>query len=409
MPSLAILGGGINGVTTGLLLAALGHRPTLYTARRSDHEQGGHEPVFASLYPAASVIPHAVQVDDVVAHMQDTQAFFEVLRETGTCGVRLQPHYEVFESPQPRPAYAPAMRGFAMLPEEGTDRNDVPRRPGVERVYGWHFRTYFAETPTYVRRLYALFRSAGGRVLEHRLRPGELDVVAEDVLVNCLGASGPRLFADERPATVLRGCLVYASPPVPAVHRALGEVASYNYEPAASVYQTASGAPAGLYAYPRTDVWVIGGSKRPGRFRDDGTWEGEPVVGPTRTVDGVDVPDPVVRVNAEILKRMTGVDVRTHPLRATFGYRFARDLDGDGVRLDATETNGRLVVHNYGHGGAGVTLSWSCAVRVARRLHDRGIALPDDPPDAPPRLPMPSDASLLRMLRERARRSLDAI
>jgi D-amino-acid oxidase len=31
------------------------------------------------------------------------------------------------------------------------------------------------------------------------------------------------------------------------------------------------------------------------------------------------------------------------------------------VRLDAETAGGALLVHNYGHGGAGVTLSWGCA------------------------------------------------
>jgi D-amino-acid oxidase len=44
------------------------------------------------------------------------------------------------------------------------------------------------------------------------------------------------------------------------------------------------------------------------------------------------------------------------------------------VRLEAESADGggpgpgtaRLVVHNYGHGGGGVTLSWGCAREVAR-------------------------------------------
>jgi D-amino-acid oxidase len=35
------------------------------------------------------------------------------------------------------------------------------------------------------------------------------------------------------------------------------------------------------------------------------------------------------------------------------------------VRLEAEPVNGVTVVHNYGHGGAGVTLSWGCAQDAA--------------------------------------------
>jgi D-amino-acid oxidase len=34
------------------------------------------------------------------------------------------------------------------------------------------------------------------------------------------------------------------------------------------------------------------------------------------------------------------------------------------VRLETEDISGRFVVHNYGHGGAGVTLSWGCAEEV---------------------------------------------
>src|SRR3954449_5860309 len=33
-------------------------------------------------------------------------------------------------------------------------------------------------------------------------------------------------------------------------------------------------------------------------------------------------------------------------------------------RLEAEAVSGGFVVHNYGHGGAGITLSWGCAAKV---------------------------------------------
>ena len=33
-------------------------------------------------------------------------------------------------------------------------------------------------------------------------------------------------------------------------------------------------------------------------------------------------------------------------------------------RLDAETISGKFIVHNYGHGGAGITLSWGCAAKV---------------------------------------------
>jgi D-amino-acid oxidase len=38
-------------------------------------------------------------------------------------------------------------------------------------------------------------------------------------------------------------------------------------------------------------------------------------------------------------------------------------------RLDAETVSGRFLVHNYGHGGAGITLSWGCAAKVRDIVH----------------------------------------
>jgi len=53
------------------------------------------------------------------------------------------------------------------------------------------------------------------------------------------------------------------------------------------------------------------------------------------------------------------------------------------IRLGAERhSSGKLIVHNYGHGGAGVTLSWGCAREVVQLLRnlDRGRELIFDGP-----------------------------
>lgn len=51
-----------------------------------------------------------------------------------------------------------------------------------------------------------------------------------------------------------------------------------------------------------------------------------------------------------------------------------RPLRAKGVRLESETVDGRTVIHNYGHGGAGLTLSWGCAEEVAD-LVDQAFSL----------------------------------
>ena len=61
----------------------------------------------------------------------------------------------------------------------------------------------------------------------------------------------------------------------------------------------------------------------------------------------------IIRKISIINPKLKNVEV----ISESVGLRPARDA----VRLEAEKYGDKIVVHNYGHGGAGFTLSWGCA------------------------------------------------
>ena len=43
-----------------------------------------------------------------------------------------------------------------------------------------------------------------------------------------------------------------------------------------------------------------------------------------------------------------------------------RPFRAQGPRIEPERLAGKTVIHNYGHGGSGFTVSWGCAEEVAR-------------------------------------------
>jgi D-amino-acid oxidase len=98
-----------------------------------------------------------------------------------------------------------------------------------------------------------------------------------------------------------------------------------------------------MYAIPRANDCVFGGTNELNDNRD---------------VD----PKSTARILAEC-SRLLKID-KPLVLAERVGLRPFRK---SGVRLEADRLrDGRTVIHNYGHGGSGFTLSWGCAKNVLR-------------------------------------------
>jgi len=96
------------------------------------------------------------------------------------------------------------------------------------------------------------------------------------------------------------------------------------------------------YVVPRSSDIVVGGSA------DEGEWD--------RTRDPV-LDRQILARAAELVPELRHARVRGHKV----GLRPTRPS----VRLELEQRCKTRVVHCYGHGGAGVTLSWGCADEVA--------------------------------------------
>jgi D-amino-acid oxidase len=186
--------------------------------------------------------------------------------------------------------------------------------------------------PAYLDWLARRFAALGGEIELREV--GALDEPQGDVVVNCTGVGARRLTGDEdiRP---MRGQVVYVR---------TRERLRFMVDE--------TGPNALAYVLPRPDVVVLGGTAE----EDD--WE--PGVRPDTTRS-------IIERTLLLEPRLEGATYAG----AAVGFRPARSE----VRLEADRLgDGRLLVHDYGHGGSGFTLSWGCADEVARLVLGNGAA-----------------------------------
>lgn len=364
---IVVIGGGVSGVTTALTLQLLGYETEIYTTKIADQITDKTEhPEFASLFPSASVIPHSVYSNQLQNLFELSQALFYELRKQAFPGLTIRKHFEVFESDPGQPGYCSWMPDFQ--PIETINPNEVPHRFESQDLYGWSFNCIFADWPLYFPALTNLYRQSGGNIIRRTLTSGDVASLPAQTVINCSGIGSPDLFNDPvDEQLVLRGHLLH-KPGAPLITDSGDEIISYNYTPKASVYAGASGAACDVYCYPRKDGWVLGGSRQAGCLTDTGEWDGDLMEGPSYEIDGIRFPAQIIDLNSKILERTYGYSLsHSEELSASVGYRYIRSRGSD-LRLDRETIADKTVYHNYGHGGAGVTLSWGCALTLASRI-----------------------------------------
>jgi len=333
-----VVGAGVSGLTTATCLAEAGLRAVIQAATPPEQT--------TSSVAGAIWGPHLVEDSPRATQWRrDTLSVLrELAAEPGT-GVRVVAGVQADRGAppplEPPPAWltelgpvTPCLRGS--LPDGFTS--------------GWRYAAPLAHMPTYLGYLRARFEKAGGRVETATVT--SLAAAARDrgarAVVNCTGAGARDLVPDPE-VTPFRGqVLVAANPGISEFFIGL-----------------ADGTADLVYLFPHGDTVVLGGTVVAG------DWSMEPVPA---------LADRILRDCAAVEPRLRGARILDHRV----GLRPYRPQ----IRLEAEPAEGDiwhpdagipLLVHNYGHGGAGITMSWGCA-REAAALVDVGLRSRGTPP-----------------------------
>ena len=360
-PLVTVLGAGVMGCSIALALRSAGFAVRMRAQQQMSDPGATRDPCFASVYPVASVIPRSIPGEGVGGLLAESMAIFDELLTVLPAGVRRQRHFEVHERPFTPPDYARQFHDFAPLEEYR--RAPPPQRKDTP-IYGYTFQCLFADMERYAPWLESETARREIPIERSMLTPD--NIPQSDFIINCLGAGAARVFPALGPGFFYRGILLH----VP--HRtAPGNWASYNYTPLPSVYVNADGGEADLYFYPRDGHAVLGGTRQRGSIDPvSGAFVPDvPYAGETVEIAGIAVPLPVWEVNRALVENFAGARL-TGPVTPKIGYRHAHGTKAAPEMVvdwrDGSSQSG--IIDCLGFGGAGVTLSWGVALRVAELL-----------------------------------------
>lgn len=303
MMKIAVIGSGVIGLTSAICLLEHNHTVTLIT--KDLPFQTTSSVAAAFWYP--SIVSERVKA----WCLESLETFRQLAREKA--GVSFVKLYELDQYPEAKPHL-----------ELAGDLEEVKSTFPDPWKYVYRATVPKIDVPVYLPLLVKRVTELGGR-LELREVTSFADIKGFDVIVNCAGLGNKRLSSDNDIHPV-RGQVIRIKKPD------IGEDI---------IHVNSDTLP--TYIVPRSGDCLLGGT-----YQAD-NWD-------------LDVDE---KVTEEILERtntllpsLGNVEILEHKV----GLRPGRSA----VRLELEEINSKPVIHNYGHGSIGHTLSWGCAKEVVR-------------------------------------------
>jgi D-amino-acid oxidase len=303
-----VLGAGVVGLTTAVILAEAGHSVRVQAA----------EPPEVTTSAAAGALwgPWLVEPRDRVlpwaAHT--LQVLTELANISGT-GVRLTSGNDVSTVEHEMPEW------FSLLPAaRPCTVDELP--PGYG--HGMHYTAPLVDMPMYLTFMVDRLRAAGVEIEVAAVESLEDASSVAPVVVNCTGLGSKKLANDDQ-LFPIRGQHVVVSNP------GLTEFLEVD----------TGDSPNLIAIYPHVDHVVLGGTAEPGSWnREQDSTTAEAILSRCAAVR------PLLK-DVAVLEHRVGL----RPTRPE-------------IRLEEEHLAAGKVIHNYGHGGAGVSVAWGCAATV---------------------------------------------
>ncbi|MGH3171761.1 MAG: FAD-dependent oxidoreductase [Trebonia sp.] len=306
-PDAVVVGAGVAGLTTAISLAEAGLSTRIVTAA----------PPRETTSVAAGAIWGPVRCGPPDRAYEWARTGLAVLSELAgepAAAVRQVSGIEVSATPSSPPDWLDLVSGLRIL---GPDE-----LPGGF-VSGWRYIAPVVTMPRYMDYLRSRYEALGGAIAIERLK--SLDSVGAPVVVNCTGSGARDLVPDPAVFPVRGQVVVVENPGIDEFY----------------IDHTLHGDDY-VYIFPHGDEVLLGGTAQ------EGDWDSRP---------RPDIAQRILRDCAAVHPRLRGARI----VAERVGLRPCRPE----VRLESGALpGGRTVWHNYGHGGAGVTLSWGCAREI---------------------------------------------
>jgi D-amino-acid oxidase len=309
---IVVVGAGVSGLTSALCLAEAGWPVRVWTAAMPKQT--------TSVVAGAVWAPPrpAERATKTLAWTEYSLGVFRELAANPDTGVRMAPAMSVGELTPTEAMSSAAQLIPDLRPAEPADL------PEGFRV-GFRATLPMIDMPHYLEYLTQRLAAAGCEIEEHPVQSLAEVADAAPIVVNCSGLGARALVGDDTVRPLFGQHAVLANPGLQ------------------QLFLEINTGPEWVCYFPHPQRVVCGGISIPDR------WD---------TTAEPDITDRIVARCRRIEPRLAGAEV----IETITGLR----PDRPSVRVEAEPLELARCIHNYGHGGNGVTLSWGCARDVVR-------------------------------------------